>query len=121
MNALQNKIEETARELARQSVRAAALEQALKGALLDAATSPVALLVAFGSGAVLGLASSTSNARRHRKQPEDSAEEGQFKALLQRASSAANWITVIPVIVGVWESLRSGTAATAPRTAAREN
>lgn len=119
MNALQNKIEETARELARQSVRAAALEQALKGALLDAATSPVALLVAFGSGAVLGLAS--SNARRHRKQPEDSAEEGQFKALLQRASSAVNWITVIPVIVGVWESLRSGTAATAPRTAAREN
>ena len=119
MNALQNKIEETARELARQSVRAAALEQALKGALLDAATSPVALLVAFGSGAVLGLAS--SNARRHRKQPEDSAEEGQFKALLRRASSAVNWITVIPVIVGVWESLRSGNAATAPRTTAGEN
>ena len=119
MNALQNKIEETARELARQSVRAAALEQALKGALLDAATSPVALLVAFGSGAVLGLAS--SNARRQRKQPEDSAEEGQFKALLQRASSAVNWMTVIPVIAGVWKSLRSDAATTAPRNAAREN
>ena len=115
MNALKHKIEEAARELARQSALAAGLEQALKGALLNVATSPAAFLAAFGSGAVLGLAS--SNARRHRKQPPDAAERGQFKALLQRASSAVNWMTVIPVIAGVWKSLRSDAA----RNAAREN
>lgn len=109
---LQEKIDLATRELARHSARSISLQQALKRALLDRVTSPAALFTAFGSGAVLGLKAGPdpgdAGQRSDGRTGDDSSTRSNsfrsFHRLLEHASTAANWMAVLPVIAGLWQT-----------------
>lgn len=106
---LQERIDEAARKLARHSARASSLEQTLKQALLDKATSPTALVAAFGTGAVLGRRSgpipSNDEAENSESQTDETKWHSPFERLLDDASTAVKWLALVPVIAGLWQQI----------------
>jgi hypothetical protein len=107
-SSLQRFIDEATDELARQTARKDSLETALKDSLSAAATSPAALVTAFSTGVLLA----GSGARRKPAQSaEDAAGKGRFLQLLEQIGLAANWVSLIPVLVGVWTNTHRGSSA----------
>lgn len=102
---LQAQIDLATRELARHSARRMSLEQALKRTLLDRATSPAALLTAFASGAVLGRRSDLNSGAERGARQETHDTTRPLHRLLEHARAVANWMAVLPVIAGLWQTI----------------
>jgi hypothetical protein len=104
MDTLEKHVQATESDLALQAARAAMLQKALKNALIDTATSPLALLTAFGVGSVLGANRKTREPPP--PEPMHPDDRGPLKNLLSNVAPLLNWMAMVPAIISLWHEVQ---------------